>query len=138
MRADLVGFQVVQCSVFGNVRAFSTSNDSNFCVLMCRNPLLIRIYQIIYPYTSSNPFRASIVFSSQLAFGSQCSAVRHLFWHFKVTYFFPRDLTSSTIERFVISNFFSYWFTNTPGPWLVRFFRSGKNPHEPNPHHLCH
>ena len=27
---------------------------------------------------------------------------------------------------------------NTPGPWLVRFFRSGKNPHEPNPHHLSH
>ena len=25
---------------------------------------------------------------------------------------------------------------STPGPWLVRFFRSGKNPHEPNPHHL--
>ena len=27
---------------------------------------------------------------------------------------------------------------HTPGPWLVRFFRSGKNPHEPNPHHLSH
>ena len=21
----------------------------------------------------------------------------------------------------------------TPSPWLVRYFRSGKNPHEPNP-----
>ena len=27
-------------------------------------------------------------------------------------------------------------FENTPGPWIVRFFRSGKNPHEPNPQHL--
>ena len=29
-------------------------------------------------------------------------------------------------------------FLNTPGPWLVRFLRSGKNPHEPNLHHLSH
>ena len=26
----------------------------------------------------------------------------------------------------------------TPGPWLVRFLRSGKNLHEPNPQHLSH
>ena len=27
----------------------------------------------------------------------------------------------------------------TPGPWLMRFFKSGKirNPHEPNPHESC-
>ena len=25
-----------------------------------------------------------------------------------------------------------------PGPWLVRFLRSGKNPHERNLQHLCH
>ena len=24
----------------------------------------------------------------------------------------------------------------TPGPWLVLYFRSGKNPHEPNPQNL--
>ena len=24
---------------------------------------------------------------------------------------------------------------STPGPWLMRFFRSGKNPHERNPQH---
>ena len=30
------------------------------------------------------------------------------------------------------------FFAYTPGPWLVRFFRSGKNPHEPNPQHLSH
>ena len=24
---------------------------------------------------------------------------------------------------------------NTPGPWLLRFFRSDKNLHEPNPQH---
>ena len=27
---------------------------------------------------------------------------------------------------------------DTPSPWLMRFFRSGKNPHEPNPQHLSH
>ena len=25
---------------------------------------------------------------------------------------------------------------HTSGPWLMRFFRSGKNPQEPNPQHL--
>ena len=30
-----------------------------------------------------------------------------------------------------------FW-SRTPGPWLVRFFRSGKIPHEPNPQHLSH
>ena len=27
---------------------------------------------------------------------------------------------------------------NTPGPWLMHFFRSYKKPHEPNPQHLGH
>ena len=27
---------------------------------------------------------------------------------------------------------------STPGPWLVRFFKSGKNPHDPNPQPLSH
>ena len=49
--------------------------------------------------------------------------------------------------RFVtaISTFLNYIFSTvkitnlcTPGPWLVRFFRSGKNPHEPNPQHLSY
>ena len=30
-----------------------------------------------------------------------------------------------------------FW-SRTPGPWLVCFFRSGKIPHEPNPQHLSH
>ena len=28
------------------------------------------------------------------------------------------------------------WYWSTPSPWLLRFFRSAKNPHEPNPQHL--
>ena len=28
------------------------------------------------------------------------------------------------------------WYHSTPGPWLVDFFRSGKNLYEPNPQHL--
>ena len=31
-----------------------------------------------------------------------------------------------------------HFFIYTPGPWLVRFFRSVKNPHEPNPKYLSH
>ena len=27
---------------------------------------------------------------------------------------------------------------STPSSWLVRFFRSSKNPHVPNPQHLSH
>ena len=30
-----------------------------------------------------------------------------------------------------------FW-SRTPGPWLVCFFRPGKIPHEPNPQHLSH
>ena len=31
---------------------------------------------------------------------------------------------------------FKLWVGSASGPWLVHFFRSGKNPHDPNPQHL--
>ena len=37
---------------------------------------------------------------------------------------------SLTITRLLLK-----WFPLTPGPWLVHFFRSGKNPQEPNLQH---
>ena len=61
--------------------------------------------------------------------------VNKLMPFFSQTFLFPNYL-------FVTSNDDDYHFSSlnpktfTPGPWLMRFFRSGKNPHEPNPQHL--